>query len=763
MSSLSFEPLVSAAAWVTLAIASSAVLAWYVWRRPAACPQRRWFVSSLLMVAALAAVLVVLLNPTWLEPIPPPAGKPLLTVLVDSSLSMATNDLEGERSRYGAAAEIAAEVAEDLEGRYEVRVRTFGAVPTASAADELLEKAPEATVSDLATAVSESLEDDSPQGQAMLLLSDGAHNATGGTTRLLETATTARSMAAPVFTHTFGGDVRLNDLELSVPRAQELAFAGQPIPIRVRVRQRGVVSDRTELILEADGEEIERQEVPLSRDGTSDVLFHVKSDDGGLYQYTVRMEEHAAETTSANNTAFFQVRVVQDPIRVLVLEGKPYWDGKFLMRTLAADAALELDFVVQLAEGRFMRRSLRLTGGRGVESNLPENEGETEAEGGVSLVREQTTEILGRPDLVFAGEDRLSGYQVLVLGRDAEAFLSDAAVEEIRNWVSSDGGSLVCFRGSPVANPDQQLSRLLPVRWAPGRAGRFRMQVTDRGESLDWLAPAAGSAADLQKLPSLSTTSIPESVKPLAVVLGQGESGEDAPVLTYQPYGTGRVVAVEGAGMWRWAFLAPEYQQHDPVYGSLWQSLMRWLVSSVGLAPGQDVAFRIDQVSYNVGEPVSAVVLRRPAADEGDPPKVVLTQPDGAEQRLTPVPFGDEPGVYQVYFGRLEAGRYDAVLDSGDGDAAESAIAFQVRPYLGEQLDVDARPDLMRRIAEQSGGAALDEVSPAAVAKDFSEHLTRTRPERVRRIRAWDRWWVLLGVVALWASAWTIRRASGLV
>jgi hypothetical protein len=120
--------------------------------------------------------------------------------------------------------------------------------------------------------------------------------------------------------------------------------------------------------------------------------------------------------------------------------------------------------------------------------------------------------------------------------------------------------------------------------------------------------------------------------------------------------------------------------------------------------------------------------------------------------------------VYQVYFGRLEAGQYQAVLaDGGDTTGRSRAIAFQVRPYLGEQLDVDARPDLMRRIADESGGAVLEVVEPSAIATQFSEHLARTRPERVRRITAWDRWWVLLSVVSLWASAWAIRRASGLV
>ena len=46
------------------------------------------------------------------------------------------------------------------------------------------------------------------------------------------------------------------------------------------------------------------------------------------------------------------VQVVDEPIRVLLIEGKPYWDSKFLMRTLASDPAIALDSVVRLTDGK---------------------------------------------------------------------------------------------------------------------------------------------------------------------------------------------------------------------------------------------------------------------------------------------------------------------------------------------------------------------------------------------------------------------------
>ena len=68
----------------------------------------------MLMAAAAAVPLVVLLNPTWLERIPPPPGKPLLTILVDRSASMATRDAGSGQTRYRAGVACAAAAAREL-------------------------------------------------------------------------------------------------------------------------------------------------------------------------------------------------------------------------------------------------------------------------------------------------------------------------------------------------------------------------------------------------------------------------------------------------------------------------------------------------------------------------------------------------------------------------------------------------------------------------------------------------------------------------
>src|ERR1041385_2112836 len=126
MSSLAFELLVPAALWIVLAAVSVGVLGWYFWRRPAALSRPKWILVAALATAGMAMVLAILLNPLWLEPIPPPAGKPLLTVLLDRSASMRISDGGGE-SRLAQGAKIAQVLPKSLSGQFDVQVKTFAA------------------------------------------------------------------------------------------------------------------------------------------------------------------------------------------------------------------------------------------------------------------------------------------------------------------------------------------------------------------------------------------------------------------------------------------------------------------------------------------------------------------------------------------------------------------------------------------------------------------------------------------------------------
>jgi hypothetical protein len=461
---LTFDPLIPASLFALLATAGAAALVVYAWRRPNALPRGRWAGVIALMVVGFAIVLLTLLNPTLNRPLPGPPGKPLLTILVDASASMATSDCAGNQARFTSAGAVASKLASKLGDDYEVRLRTFADAASAADAKSIASQAATGKFTDVAAAIGQSLDADRPQGQAVVLLSDGINNV-GTTARVLDTVHSAKAMATPVYTRTFGGEVNTFDVAVELRSPQDLAFVGQKVPVTVRVKEVGARTAKAIVRLVRGSEEVARRDTEVSPVGTAELVFMVAQDKVGMYPYEVRVEPLEGEVTAANNAASYLLRVVDEPIRVLALEGKPYWDSKFLVRTLASDPAVALDSVVKVADGRFMRRTLSRGG---ADVTIAGTQPSTAQRAETWKVQENATDVIGTAD-------HLKGYQVIVLGRDAEAFLTDAAVTTLQNWVANDGGALVCYRGSPTSQVNQRLAKLMPVQWTPTPETRFRV------------------------------------------------------------------------------------------------------------------------------------------------------------------------------------------------------------------------------------------------------------------------------------------------
>jgi len=702
MRELIFEPLIPWALWLALALASAGPWLWYAlasrdrlqgWRRPS--------VLALMAVAVLIPLLI-LLNPMWLERIPPPQGKPVLTILVDQSASMATDDVPSHEetpepgspgqasdgnpaSRYEAACQSARHLVAAADDAFEVRVWGFSDQRHALPLEQLAEEQPSGEATDLAAALEEALKLERDQGQGVIVFSDGAHNGSRGVTGIHRVVQRAKVTATPLYSCTVGTATEVDDLALAVELPHDLAFADQRVPVVVHLSQRGQLAGTIRLTASRDGQVTEQREVSPTefqgQDGSAQVVFELSESKPGLYRYEFQAEPLPGEVTAVNNSAAYSLRVIDQPVRVLLLEGRPYWDTKFLIRTLTHDRSVELTSLVRLTNERVLRRDV----------TQAENAGGDQSPSDGSLQsRDDRWTIETDPQDVLLRDDMLSEYQIVILGRGAEAFLGDQALGRLKKWLAEQQGSLVCFRGAPARQIGDRLAELLPVRWQPAGHAPARVSMTEEGAALRWLAAGQRTEAPLARMPAVAIADAPEVRDPLTVVLAGAEaasaslggpgSGHNAgadnatPVIAYRPFGGGRVVVVEGAGMWRWAFLPSEDQQQDAVYGRLWRSMIRWLVTGVGLLPSQDVALRTDKTTFSTDEIVRATLLLRQERLAEGVPEVTLRRL-GSDQTSTvqPTPRGDRPGHYEVVFGRLAEGRYAARLAGkvGGGEAGQ--------------------------------------------------------------------------------------------
>jgi hypothetical protein len=376
---------------------------------------------------------------------------------------------------------------------------------------------------------------------------------------------------------------------------------------------------------------------------------------------------------------------------------------------------------------------------------------------------EEKAETLASGASFLASYDALKEYQIIVLGRDAQAFLPAKNTENVCRWIGEWGGSLVCARGQPLLTIPEKLDAVMPVRWKGVAETRFRVQLSPEGEFLGWFPSVAAL------MPSLATGAQVAAVKPLATVVARAETQgplEGMAAVTCQPYGAGRVVVLEGSGLWRWAFLTTGGKPHGEIYGRFWNSLLRWLAASADFLPGQTASLRPTQSVYTSLDRVVIQLMVRDdpeISSDSTPLTIVRSAADGAEVgRIAAMPGGAAPGVFRAATGPLPIGSYVAELARRDG-SRNVACAFDVQAPVQELLDLQARPGFMKRLAEQSGGQALSDSPAKQIQAGYLEQWQARHPEQFRRTPAWDRWGVLMALAAVMGAAWVVRRRGGLV
>lgn len=779
------EPQIPLSLWWALAAIAVAAMLWYVVRFEWNQTSSKRVVLTVMLALGLIGPLLIALNPTWVETIPPIPGVPTITVLVDGTMSMDTPDMDESKSqtRWSRAVELASQV-EAKRDEISIRPMAFGSVMkpldpklqlSSKEPDNESDRWPQGHRSDLSMAIRQSIRTGSPLGHAVLLLSDGAHNV-GSTEGLLQSAREANALATPIYTVTLGSSLGMKNLSVGAKSPRMLSFPDTPITIRATLGHSGLVGRTTQVQLLHNGEVLQTQSIRLN-DPTQEVRFIVdpKADAQPLERYQIAASEVEGEVTSADNETSVLVQQLLAPIEVLVLEGKPYWDSKFLLRNLANDPVVNLTTIVKLSPNRFLVRKaeqaprpVRVTTSATTESNSDSKiEGQEAVEAASSRANQwQIEEQLASP---LESERLLEKYRLVILGRDAGVYLTDAAVDNLRSWISKNGGCLLCARGAPSDQMAAKLAEILPVKWAGSiDESRVHAEVTQHALDTSIFDPLLSEGIDpIGTLPTLAVGSQPKIRTGLPQILMQStsSSGASVPVVTYQPMGAGQTIVVEGAGMWRWAFLAPEHASKDKIYPTLWQSMVQWIISQQDMLPGQDIAIRSDRATYLAGDRATASVsLKNPGQWNVDQLSVLLQSAEfDLPKRLTLTASGVDNGLYRVDLGSLDVGYYSLKIVRGESDEVLAAGAFEVRDPWFESLEVDARPDVMRQVARLSGGEVLQPEDVPKLVERFVEQIRSQQKHEVTRTTMWDRPWVLLLVLGTWITSWVVRRRSGIV
>jgi uncharacterized membrane protein len=568
----------------------------------------------------------------------------------------------------------------------------------------------------------------------VVLLSDGLDTSSR---RAEAVARDLGTLGIPVYTVP-SGIADPDDVSIRNVLMQDVAFTGDKVPVRVQLQSKGYEKRTAELSVSLNGRGVARQSVTFEG-GLQfvEIFFNVDVAKRGAARIGVEIEAFSDETTAANNRVERSVRVVNEKINVLCIEGSARWEFRYLRAMLKRDPRINATFIGTRSQPELAQNSSEYI------AAFPED-------------REEA----------FA-------YDLVILGDVDSAFFSTEAFGRLEELVRERGGSLLMLCGArfaPASYAGTPVERMLPVEFDPdakwedvdesvypvltpeGRSSLVMTLETDKEENdLVW-----SRVAPLYRIPPLLA---PRPGATVLAELSDTQSRADRyPLVAWQRYGTGKCMMIATDRLWLLRF-----KTGDKYHWRVWSQCVQFLTLSRLMGEHKRIRLETDRVTYPVD---GRVMLYAHLLDDDYEP---LTQPgfeievsaldaDGAggdPQRVTLRPDRSNPGLYEGYFSPPREGGYRVEANPSDRSQSNST-EFQVADLRPELANTDMQIDHLRRIAELSGGEVLSalELQKLPALLNREPHTTTVRTDRP----LWDNSLVALVLVGLLGFEWILRR-----
>jgi len=711
----------------------------------------------LMRLSIIAALAAVLMGPSVLPPSAPTTAKPPLHIYIDTSGSMLTDDVQGQpRIAFALSRWLGDEQLAKLSEQYSVKLFGFDAaiqplspLNLKKPVDQFASGRTSLIAQNLRQAIYDVPSASDGSGGAILVLSDG-HDSRAEP--IAQVASLARSRIIAIHAAAFGGKTLQQDLALSASLQQRFLMAKEPGTIAVKVRQTGLGEART-LLHVRQGAEHTTQPIAFNGQREVEVMLPIKHDQAGTYEYTLSLDAAVGETELGNNARTLFAEVSAERIKVLLLEGEPYWDTKYLAQSLRKDASIELTHITQVST---TKQSKIITRGAAASAAM----------------------------LPTKPED-LAKYNVVILGRGIEHLLDLTVAKLLPAYVDQHGGHVIFARGQPYDPASaigkeiaREWSAMEPVVWgaAPGARGVMRdasLVLTPIGKvepcfAFDAIKVDADEA--LAALEAFNVLPIVESTKLSAHVLaravshgaaGAGDAESAPPALVRMQVGAGHVVAVLGEGLWQWSQLPPTLKKYDGLYDTFWSNLVRSLAMGSRFQPNQDVSLELSATNARLGDPLTVTLVTRTPPRDDWRPMLKVVDPAGTTHELSPRKLTGGTRQ-QATFKPETTGVYTVTLDAAPLIPARQEKKFSVFFEDVERLESSADPDALRALAEQSGGLFFT----ADQAGELPGQLTRLRAAQVTPDRleyVWNTGFVLALLLIWTGMEWLARRGVGLI
>lgn len=681
---------------------------------------RRIAFLLLARLVALAIIVLLLLQPSREEKVPVPAREKSVIFAVDTSASMGEPHSSGS-SRIDAVRADLEKAGVLQDGGRNYQYFTFAETAAPATANSLHLTPANGKTTRIDTSVAALLRVASqPPPAALFILSDG-HDfdlVPPG-----ETARRTRARDLPIFTIPYGTAETARDVSVRIANYHPHTFLRQSTRLEAFIRSVGCPHETLTIDLLCDGKKVKSLSVETGTEPFQSVHFDVTHEVAGQYEYTFRLTPVANERELSNNSATTFLNVISERIRILEIEGTPFWDSTFLRRSFARNDKFDIDSLVAFTGDRV--RPIRSNPERAIAELKPP----------VSV-------------------DDLKPYNLVVFGRNVERVIGANGIRAVETWVKDHGGVLIFARGQAWPRETKVAAELEPIDWANNSARGARLEVTPQAGSVPAFRLLREVAA-VDEFPEVIAFAATSAPKTLAATFSV--AGDQAPAVVYRRYGNGQTLSLGVGNLWRWVF-NPKADYDNNAYDRFWDQLALWLLANGGVTPLEGYSLRADTSNLPLGETIRLrfgvhgldvpAVLPTLAMFKDDVPVTTLT-----------LATADDPTLSRAEFTPRDTGRYKAEVKTPDGKVL--ATHFIVFREDMEATETAMDRTYLEQLAKASGGRMLDSSEIAGVVDNLLRETTAQAP-LTRRIPLWDRPWIYGLLCFLLGAEWYARRRWGL-
>ena len=566
----------------------------------------------------------------------------------------------------------------------------------------------------------------------IVLISDGIDNTSSQRSEAVLQDLGARDI--PVYTIPIGltdpDDVSIRNIVM-----QEVAYSGDKVPVHVQIQSKGYERRTARLAILLNDRRVSSRIIRF--DGGlqfEEVDFRVDVYEKGAAQIDVIIEPFDNEVSTVNNRVSRSVRIVNEKVNVLYIEGNARWEYRYLRAILKRDPRINATFISSNVGPEVARNSPEHI------ERFPENR-----------------------------EDAFQ-YDLVILGDVDASFFTDEELNLLEELIRDRGASLLMLCGpmhSPGSYEGTPVQTMLPVRFdAEAEWGKIAETVypvlTSEGQSslvmtleneVELNDRVWSRMAPMDQLPPLVSAKPGATV--LAVLSDSTARDQRYPLVAWQRYGTGKCMSIASDRLWRL-----RYRAGDKYHWRVWSQCIQFMTLSRLMGEHKRIRLETDRSVYAVD---GQCRLYAHVLDENFEPIVQPvfevyvsgTNEGQAKQLVSLRPDKSQSGFYEGYFSPPNTGRYRVEANEDDRKLSNTT-EFQVTEVRQELIETDMGLAHLKRIADLTGGATLGIRDLPKLSSLVNNRLTTTKVVSERPL--WDNSLVALLLVTLLGAEWILRR-----